>query len=76
VAPQGPRYAVHWHKSFSEGYDKTAGDNNCHVLTAGATPVHLFLTTELDPKKAREKKESFMLEYYTEKERLEPVRLL
>jgi hypothetical protein len=39
------------------------------------TPVHVFLTTGVDPKKAMEKKESFMLEYYSEQERMQPIRL-
>lgn len=76
ATPQGPRYSVQWHKSFSEGYDKTAGENNCHILSQNITPVHLFLTYELDPKKAKEKKESFLLEYYTESERMQPVKIL
>lgn len=76
VTPQGPRYSIQWHKSFSEGYDKTAGENNCHILSQNTAPVHLFLTYELDHKKAKEKKESFMLEYYTESERMQPVKIL
>jgi hypothetical protein len=38
-------------------------------------PIHLFLTTEVNQQKAMEKKESFMLEYYTPQERMQPIKL-
>jgi hypothetical protein len=73
----GQAFQVEWRKSFSEGYDKTAGENNCYIYIPQRTsPVHLFLTTGVDAKKAMEKKESFMLEYYTPNERTAPVRIL
>lgn len=71
-----PLFQVKWHKSFSEGYGKIAGENNCYIYAKGQTkPVHLFLTTGLDNKKAMEKKESFMLEYYSDQERMKPIRI-
>jgi hypothetical protein len=70
-------YVVQWSKSFSEGYGKLAGENNCHIYSKTAsTPIHLFMTTGVDYKKAMEKKDSFMIEYYSEKERLQPILLL
>lgn len=67
---------VQWHKSFPEGYGKVAGENNCYIYSSPqCLPVHLFLTTGLDQKKAMEKKDSFMLEYYTPQERLQPIKL-
>jgi hypothetical protein len=74
-----PRFQIQWHKSFSEGYGKTAGENNCYIysdVNNQCAPVHLFLTTGVDEKKAMEKKESFMLEYYSEQERMRPIKLL
>jgi len=71
-----PRFFFQWSKSFSEGYGKTAGENNCHIYPrTQCTPVHLFLTTGVDQKKAIEKKDSFMLEYYSEHERMPPIKL-
>ena len=71
-------FTVDWRKSFSEGYEAGAGDNNCYIYNpnADAAPVHLFLTTKVDPQKAMEKKESFMLEYLTPQERMQPIRLI
>lgn len=72
-----PYYRVQWHKSFTEGYGKIAGENNCHIYpSAHCVPVHLFLTTGVDNKKAMEKKESFTLEYYSDDERMKSIRLL
>jgi len=73
-----PVLTVDWRKSFSEGYEAGAGDNNCYLYNSNvqAAPVHLFLVTEVNSQKAMEKKESFMLEYYTPQERLAPVRLV
>ncbi len=71
-----PWCSINWHKSFSEGYGKTAGENNIHIYSrAQCVPVHLFLTTGVDNKKAMEKKESFMIEYYQDNERLPPIRI-
>ena len=70
-------YNIQWHKSFSEGYGRTAGENNFHIYPLGqCAPVHVFLTMCVDNKKAMEKKESFMLEYYSADERMKPIRLL
>jgi len=69
-------YQIQWHKSFSEGYGKVAGENNCHVFSKfDCPPAHIFVTTGVDLKKAMEKKESFMLEYYTDQERMKPIKL-
>ena len=38
-------------------------------------PSHIFVTTGVDLKKAMEKKESFMLAYYTEQERMKPIKI-
>jgi hypothetical protein len=71
-----PKFQVQLYKSFSEGYGRTAGENNCHIFPmAQCVPVHLFLTTDVDYKKAMEKKESFMLEYYSEHERMKPIKI-
>ena len=71
-----PGFNIQWNKSFPEGYGKVAGENNCHISSnVQCTPVHLFLTTGLDLKKAMEKKESFMLEYYSDQERMRPIKL-
>ena len=71
-----PTYRIQWHKSFSEGYGKVAGENNCHVYSKfNCPPVHIFVTTGVDQKKAMEKKESFMLDYYSEQERMRPIKL-
>jgi hypothetical protein len=73
---EGTAFSVKWSKSFSEGYGKIAGENNCYIFsTTHHLPVHIFLTTGVDHKKAMEKKESFMLEYYTEQERMQPIRI-
>ncbi len=70
-------FFINWYKSFSEGYGRTAGNNNCHIYpNVQCKPVHVFLTTAMDLKKANEKKDSFMLELYTEAERMKPVQLL
>jgi hypothetical protein len=71
-----PVYQIQWHKSFSEGYGKIAGENNCHIYSKlDCPPAHIFVTTGVDLKKAMEKKESFMLAYYTEQERMQPIKL-
>jgi hypothetical protein len=72
------QFTFDWQKSFSEGYEAGAGNNNAYIYSQErqAAPVHLFLTTKVDSQKAMEKKESFMLEYYTPQERLQPVRLI
>ncbi|MCK5561276.1 MAG: hypothetical protein KAJ51_11800 [Thermoplasmata archaeon] len=71
-----PLYQVNFQKSFPEGYGKIAGENNCYIYPkVQCPPVHLFLTTGVDQKKAMEKKDSFMLEYYTELERMQPIRI-
>ncbi len=73
-----PKFQIQWHKSFSEGYGRTAGENNCYIypeIPKQCAPIHLFLTTGVDEKKAMEKKESFMLEYFSEHERMRPIRL-
>jgi hypothetical protein len=70
------KFNVQWQKSFSEGYGKIAGENNCYIYpNVQSVPVHLFLTTGVDHKKAMEKKESFMIEYYTAEERMKPIKL-
>jgi len=70
------KFGYQWNKSFSEGYGKVAGENNCHIYPSNqGVPVHVFLTTGLDNKKAMEKKESFMLEYYSENERMWPIKI-
>jgi hypothetical protein len=70
------KFNIQWQKSFSEGYGKIAGENNCYIYpNIQSVPVHLFLTTGVDQKKAMEKKESFMIEYYTAEERMEPIRI-
>lgn len=70
------RFYLKWYKSFTEGYGKVAGENNCHIYPRiQCTPVHLFLTSGVDNKKAMEKKESFMLEYYSAQERMLPIKL-
>lgn len=72
-----PLFGFHWNKSFSEGYDKTASENNLYIYTTyRCSPIHLWMATEMVQKKHYEKKESFMLEYYTEAERLPAVRLM
>ena len=72
-----PMFQIEWCKSFSEGYGRIAGENNCYIYSRfQSAPVHLFLTTGVDHKKAMEKKESFMLEYYSEGERLRPIKLI
>jgi hypothetical protein len=71
-----PLYQVQFQKSFPEGYGKVAGENNCYIYPkVQCPPVHLFLTTGVDQKKAMEKKDSFMLEYFTEQERMQPIRI-
>lgn len=70
------KFSFQWNKSFSEGYGKVAGENNCHIYPSNqGVPVHVFLTTAVDNKKAMEKKESFMLEYYSENERMWPIKI-
>lgn len=72
-----PLVHFEWHKSFSEGYGKVAGENNVHVYPkTSVPPVHIFITTAIDFKKAMEKKESFMLEYYSDSERMKPIKLV
>jgi len=70
------QFYLKWYKSFTEGYGKVAGENNCHIYPRiQCTPVHLFLTNGVDNKKAMEKKDSFMLEYYSAHERMLPIKL-
>jgi hypothetical protein len=77
VDPQGkPLFYFQLNKSFPEGYGKVAGENNCYISPAvPCAPLHVFLTTGVELKKAMEKKDSFMLEYYSEQERMQPIRL-
>jgi hypothetical protein len=71
-----PYYLIQWSKSFSEGYGKIAGENHCYFFPhTHCPPVHLFVTTGVDEKKSMEKKESFMLAYYSDTERMKPVKL-
>jgi hypothetical protein len=70
------KFNIQWQKSFSEGYGKIAGENNCYIYpNIQSVPVHLFLTTGVDHKKAMEKKESFMIEFYSAEERMGPIKL-
>lgn len=69
-------YRIQWSKSFSEGYGKIAGENHCHFFPhTQYPPVHLFITTAVDEKKAMEKKDTFMLAYYSAEERMMPIKL-
>jgi hypothetical protein len=70
------KYKIQWYKSFLEGYGKVAGENNCYIQPPSeSAPVHLFLSIGVDQEKAMQKKESFMLEYYTDQERMQPVKI-